>query len=183
MKDRTNFIMVVLAIVLVVGAIMLNNTFNNTYNNPEETVHFGNWTNDKILDSIQVYDAQGNACQLSDYYGKPLVLLYWGLWQENSQQSLDSFLQAAQAHGDKAQFVLLVRPETLEDNLSASQAYLQDKNLETVLYDRDCQTLLRLELDDGPLTFFVNTQGECNLFGQGPLTQEEFVTGLEDIKL
>lgn len=124
-----------------------------------------------------VYDADGNAVKLSDYFGKPLVLNFWASWCGPCKSEMPEFQQAYEEQ-DGVQF-LLVNMTTGRETKEAAQALLEQEGYTfPVLFDTDGDAASTYSVYSLPTTYFVDAEGNLVAWARGAIDGEMLQKGI-----
>ena len=79
---------------------------------------------------------EGKEVALSSFFGKPIVLNFWGTWCGYCKEELPGFLAAEREYGDQVQFLYLNYEQgaSLEDSKKKTEEYLSQEGLEMTSY-------------------------------------------------
>lgn len=129
--------------------------------------------------NVQIYDTEGNAVQLSDFRGKPLVINFWASWSGPSKGELPVFQDAYAVHKDEVHFVLI----NMTDGTRETEKFAKDywDTLETempVYFDTDSSAAIAFNVTTVPTTFFINAEGKAVAYAPGGLTREGVERGI-----
>ncbi len=104
--------------------------------------------------SLQTLD--GKTVSLESLRGKPVLINFWASWCEPCKAEHQSLQAAAQAYGDRVQFLGIVYQDTPEN----AQGYLRMRgNVFPQLLDPETHTAIDYGVAGVPESFFIDGQG------------------------
>ena len=208
MKDRKTLVLLVLAFVIVLaGAYLLYDRLGSQYapdqlavestpvpaDTSESTADSGDAQPDAqqtaedaeagrtAAPDFTAYDADGNAVQLSDYFGKPLVLNFWASWCGPCKSEMPAFQQAYEQESD-VQF-LLVNMTSGRETQADAEALLEEEGYTfPVLFDLDLDAAMTYGVAALPTTYFLDAEGNLVAWAQGAINAETLQQGLDMIR-
>ena len=204
MKDRKTLVLLVLAFAIVLaGAYLLYDRLGSQYapdqlavestpvpaDTAESTADSGD-TQQTAEDAeaqrtaapdFTAYDADGNAVQLSDYFGKPLVLNFWASWCGPCKSEMPAFQQAYEQE-DGVQFLLVNMTGGRETQADAEALLAQEGYTFPVLFDLDLDAAMTYGVTALPTTYFLDAEGNLVAWAQGAINEETLQQGLEMIR-
>ena len=204
MKDRKTLVLLVLAFAIVLaGAYLLYDRLGSQYapdqlavestpvpaDTAESTADSGN-TQQTAEDAeaqrtaapdFTAYDADGNAVQLSDYFGKPLVLNFWASWCGPCKSEMPAFQQAYEQE-DGVQFLLVNMTGGRETQADAEALLAQEGYTFPVLFDLDLDAAMTYGVTALPTTYFLDAEGNLVAWAQGAINEQTLQQGLEMIR-
>lgn len=179
MKDNSRLWLALLLVLIITGAFLLNNSFNNAMANG---TFDGSWSSDDEIPQMTIYDQAGNPHNITDFRGKPVVLHFWGTWSDGSVTGLPALVEKWQAYGEQVHFLFVTRPNNSQETMESVQDFMDTNGYDfPVYYDTTLEAGAALSIESLPTTFFINSEGKCSLYGNGPLTPEDLQTGINDI--
>ena len=204
MKDRKTLVLLVLAFVIVLaGAYLLYDRLGSQYapdqlavestpvpaDTAESTADSGD-TQQTAEDAeaqrtaapdFTAYDADGNAVQLSDYFGKPLVLNFWASWCGPCKSEMPAFQQAYEQE-DGVQFLLVNMTGGRETQADAEALLEEEGYTFPVLFDLDLDAAMTYGVTALPTTYFLDAEGNLVAWAQGAINEQTLQQGLEMIR-
>ena len=204
MKDRKTLLLLVLAFAIVLaGAYLLYDRLGSQYapdqlavestpvpaDTAESTADSGD-TQQTAEDAeaqrtaapdFTAYDADGNAVQLSDYFGKPLVLNFWASWSGPCKSEMPAFQQAYEQE-DGVQFLLVNMTGGRETQADAEALLEEEGYTFPVLFDLDLDAAMTYGVAALPTTYFLDAEGNLVAWAQGAINEQTLQQGLEMIR-
>ena len=204
MKDRKTLVLLVLAFAIVLaGAYLLYDRLGSQYapdqlavestpvpaDTAESTADSGD-TQQTAEDAeaqrtaapdFTAYDADGNAVQLSDYFGKPLVLNFWASWCGPCKSEMPAFQQAYEQE-DGVQFLLVNMTGGRETQADAEALLEEEGYTFPVLFDLDLDAAMTYGVAALPTTYFLDAEGNLVAWAQGAINEQTLQQGLDVIR-
>ncbi len=176
---------VVLAILLFSGAYFLYHHLQKEYaldplsNSQSSTSH---QTDKFSAPDFTVVDDKGNEVQLSDYFGKPIVLNFWASWCYYCKEEMPDFQKAYEAYPD-VQFLMVNATDNMRETETLAKDYISLQGFSfPVFFDTRQQAVLAYSVSGLPATFFLDKTGNLVTYANGMLDFETLKTGIEMIK-
>ena len=200
MKDRKTLVLLALAFVIVLaGAYLLYDRLGSRYAPDQlavestpvpadtaESTAARQTAEDAAAESaaapdFTAYDADGNAVQLSDYFGKPLVLNFWASWCGPCKSEMPAFQQAYEQE-DGVQFLLVNMTGGRETQADAEALLEEEGYTFPVLFDLDLDAAMTYGVTALPTTYFLDAEGNLVAWAQGAIDAETLQKGLSMIR-
>lgn len=173
------------AVLLFAGAYLLYNSLSEDYA-PENIVENSSAESepgeeqDYLAPDFTVYDGDGNAVNLSDYFGKPIVLNFWASWCPPCKSEMPHFETACKENTD-IQFLMVNM--TSGDSKADAENFIKDEGYTfPVLFDTDGDAAMTYGASSLPVTFFIDKNGDMISYAVGMLSEENLRKGLDMIK-
>ena len=204
MKDRKTLVLLVLAFAIVLaGAYLLYDRLGSQYAPDQlavestpvpadtaESTAAQSGTQQTAEDAaaesaaapdFTAYDADGNAVQLSDYFGKPLVLNFWASWCGPCKSEMPAFQQAYEQE-DGVQFLLVNMTGGRETQADAEALLEEEGYTFPVLFDLDLDAAMTYGVTALPTTYFLDAEGNLVAWAQGAINEQTLQQGLDMIR-
>ena len=135
-----------------------------------------------LAPDFTVYDAQGNAVQLSDYWGTPIVLNFWASWCKPCQSEMPYFQEKADELSGEVQFLMVNMTDGVQETMDSAQAFVEEHGYTfPVLFDTEGEAGMIYGAYSLPTTFFLDADGYVIARAVGALEMEILEQGLSMI--
>ncbi len=131
-------------------------------------------------ETLPYTNLSGNAVNIADFQGKPLIINMWASWSPFSQGDLKALGEIKKEYGDKISVVAMNRMETKETALAYLNTIGREEGIE-YLIDQDDHLFSTIEGYAMPETLFYDEIGNLVFHKRGSLTSEElkdYVSGI-----
>ena len=141
---------------------------------PQETI--------KTVPDFTVFDEEGKAVRLSDYFGKPIVLNFWATWCHYCKEEMPDFNRAYRGYPD-IQFIMINATDGARETQEVASEYVHSHGFEfPVLYDKEQAAVLTYGISGLPATFFIDEKGRLVTYANGRIDYDTLLKGIEMIK-
>ena len=133
-----------------------------------------------LAPDFTVYDLEGNAYQLSDFQGKPVLLNFWASWCGPCQMEMPDFQNYYESHGDKVHFVIVNLTDGQQETVESASAFIAEKGYTVpVYYDTDIDAAMKYGVSAVPVSYFIDAEGRFVAWAQGALTADMLQQGMD----
>ena len=179
MKNKSFIIILALLVVILLAAVPLYRNLSGQVVDPAGTVSQQQSTSLPAPD-FTFYHPDGTAANLSDYFGKPIVLNFWASSCGPCRSEMPSFQTAWESVGEEVQFLMVNVTDGSWDTRESAGAYIEDAGFSfPVFYDTDNHAAFTYGLRGLPTTFFINTEGSVVGSRSGAMNYDILMGGID----
>lgn len=184
MDKKMKLIVIVIAFaVLIGGASVLYKNLGETYApeqlavaETEPAASSGTEPPRIAAPDFTVYDAEGNAVKLSDFFGKPIVLNFWASWCDPCRSEMPEIQDFYDQYGQDVQFILVSQDDSLED----AKAFIEDEGYSfPVYFDSTFMGSYSYGASSIPLTYFIDADGQMIAYFRGAMSESILQQGID----
>ena len=197
MNKRNVIIFSLIAVVCFLGVYFLYNGLTKDYKEKETetttavttTIIEENPATEKTLfypqnvikaEDFKAYDIDGNEVNLSDCYGKPIVLNFWSTWCNHCKVELPLFEKAYKENPDITFIMINI---TAADDVKLVNELLEKNGYTfTVWLDSDVDATAKYGVSSIPATFFIDKDGNIVNHTVGEMDETTLEKRLEMIR-
>ena len=126
-----------------------------------------------------IYTDGGDAVQLSDFAGRPVIVNFWASWCGPCQNEMPDFEQAYADYGDEIEFVMLNATYGRE-TMDSARSFLEESGYTfPVYYDTDADAAAAIGVTAFPTTLFIAPDGTLTAYAISMLDAETLQRGID----
>lgn len=135
-----------------------------------------------LAPDFTVEDGQGEAVNLSDFFGKPIVLNLWATWCPPCAGELPAFDRAWADYGDQVQFLMVNLTDGDRETVDGVKAYVEEAGYSfPVYYDTQLSAATAYGANSIPMTILIDTHGVIVAGQVGAVDEQSLLTALETL--
>ena len=129
-----------------------------------------------------VYDAEGNAVKLSDYFGKPIVLNFWASWCGPCRMEMPDFNEKSKELEGQVQFLMINATDGSRETVEIASAFIEKQGYTfPVFFDTSSEAALTYGAFSLPTSFFIDADGFAVAQATGAIDGETLQLGIDMI--
>lgn len=159
MKKSDKFILLVLAFAMLMLAATIGYRFlSEQYALPQTQAPT---QTTKLASDFTVYDMDGNAVALSDFFGKPIVVNFWATWCGPCKSELPAFDTMYTKYKDEVHFLMVNLTDGSRETTESVTAFVKDGGYTfPVYFDTSMEAAYTYRVSSIPMTLFINADGQ-----------------------
>ena len=211
-NKKKTFILVVLFIVLMAGASVLYNNLSKNYqpdtlltennstnadsentvadeeNNNNDTTENTNQPENTSSESknlapnFTIYDLEGNEVNLTDFFGKPIIINFWASWCGPCKMEMPDFNEAYETYKDEIEFLMVNMTDGSRETIEVASSFIAESGYTfPVYYDTDYSAAITYSVSSLPTSYFLNAEGELVTYARGAINGATLEKGINMI--
>ncbi len=182
MNKKISWIIGLIALAaLIGGASVLYNKYSGEVENSGEAI--SEETPELVMaPDFTVYDADGNAVNLSDFIGKPTIVNFWASWCGPCQMEMPDFDEMYQKLGEEVNFFMVNMTDGSRETVEVAKKFIEEAGYSFPIYfDTDMDAAMTYGVNSLPSTYFIDAEGHAIARGQGAIDAETLQYGIDMI--
>ena len=196
MKNKKTLIIIILVfIILMTGATVLYRQLGDETKAQQLSTAYTEAEDDGAVDEdneeeqeflapdFVVYDEAGNAVNLSDFFGKPIILNFWASWCGPCKSEMPDFNEKYLELGQEFNFVMINMTDGSRETVETASAFITEQGYEfPVFYDTQSEAAYTYGAYSLPTTYFIDAEGHVIAQATGAIDGETLQRGIDMIK-
>lgn len=194
-KNKTIIIIVIVFVFLIGGAYLLYTQLGKSVEHDqlaEQTTQSAQTENGSTAEQdtntpvsapdFTVYDYDGNAVELSDYFGKPIVLNFWASWCGPCQSEMPDFQEKYEALNGEVQFLMINMTDGSRETVDTASSFIDEQGYTfPVFYDTQSDAAVTYGATSLPTTIFIDSSGNYVAHATGAIDSDTLQRGIDMI--
>ena len=127
-------------------------------------------------------NATGSNVNLSDLFGKPIVLNFWATWCPPCRSEMPDFNTVFEELGEDIQFVMLDAVDGVRETKEKGEAYVIEQGFTfPVYYDIEQDAVMQYGIRAFPTTLFIDSEGYIVAGVEGAINEATLRKGIDMI--
>ncbi len=108
-----------------------------------------------------VFNKSKEKVNLSDNFGKPIIVNFWATWCGPCQSEMPAFDKLYKEYGDEIVFMMVNLTDGYRETIEKVDKFVAENKYEfPVYYDTEYSASMTYGVNSIPATFFINKKGE-----------------------
>ena len=136
--------------------------------------------NENLAPDFTVYDLEGNAHQLSDFRGKPVIVNFWASWCNPCKHEMPYFEEAYRQYKEQIHFLMVNLTDGSQETVNSAQSYIDGEGYTfPVYFDTEYSGAIAYSVSAIPATYFIDETGALVAYGKSSLSPEQLQRGID----
>jgi len=129
-----------------------------------------------------VYTQDGTTVNLSDFYGKPIVVNFWATWCGPCKSELPAFEQLYSEYGEDITFMMVNLTDGAQETVKGVNKFIMDNGYHfPVYFDTDADAALTYSVYSIPATLFIDADGNIVASHMGAMSESTLRNYIESL--
>lgn len=183
MKNYLKIIIYIVSFIIIILLAVLGYNFLTKNYSPEEiNIKNNEYKLNKAKD-FEVLNNKGEKVNLSDFFGKPIVVNFWATWCMPCKNELPEFNEAYKKYGKDVEFLMVNLTDGYNDTEDSVKQFVKENNYEFPLYfDTEYSASNTYNIYSIPKTLFIDKNGDVFKLYTGMLSKETLEKYIENLK-
>ncbi len=128
-----------------------------------------------------IYTQDNTTVNLSDFYGKPIVVNFWATWCGPCKSELPAFEQLYQEYGEDVHFMMVNLTDGAQETVKTVTKFVMDnKYTFPVYFDKDTDAALTYSVYSIPAILFIDADGNIVASHMGAMSESTLRNYIEN---
>ena len=166
-----------------------NDTATNSPSPDNESAESTNQTEDSssemknLAPNFTVYDLEGNEVNLTDFFGKPIIVNFWASWCGPCKMEMPDFNEAYETYKDEIEFLMVNMTDGSRETVEKASSFITESGYTfPVYYDTDYSAAITYSVSSLPTSYFLNADGELVTYARGAINAATLEKGIDMIR-
>ena len=197
MRKNKNILIILLVLLIFLGvSYFLYDTLSNKFKPIASNLQEENKSSEEVKESeknnkeekikamdFTVINDNNEEVNLSDYYGKPIVINFWASWCGPCKGEMPDFNEVYKELGEEVEFLMINMTDGNQETLEKAKSYIDEEKFEfPVLYDTKINAANSYAVQSIPTTYFIDSEGYIVARAVGAIDKETIKEGIDMIK-
>ena len=129
-----------------------------------------------------VYMQDGTSVNLSDFYGKPIVVNFWATWCGPCKSELPAFETLYNEYGEDVNFMMVNLTDGAQETVSGVSDFVTENNYHfPVYFDTDVDAAMTYSVYSIPATLFIDADGNIVASHMGAMSESTLRNYIENL--
>ena len=179
MNSKLKLILLLLVFALLLGgAYILYKHYSSQ--TPPPTQDPGATESQISAPDFTVYDKDGNAVQLSDHFGKPIVLNFWASWCGPCKSEMPAFQAMYETYGDQVQFFMVNMTDGTRETQQTATNFTDAQGYTfPIFFDTTYDAAITYQAHSLPTTYLIGKDGKLLSRWIGAMNEDTLKSGID----
>lgn len=132
--------------------------------------------------NFTVYDLTGNEVNLTDFFGKPIIVNFWASWCGPCQMEMPDFDAAFAAYKEEIEFLIVNMTDGSRETVEKASSFIEEKGYTfPVYYDTKYNAAITYSVSSLPTTYFIDAEGNLIAHARGAIDADTLQRGIDMI--
>lgn len=135
-----------------------------------------------IAPNFTVYDLEGNEVNLTDFFGKPIIINFWASWCGPCKMEMPDFNEAYETYKGEIEFLMVNMTDGSRETVEKASSFIAESGYTfPVYYDTDYSAAITYSVSSLPTCYFLNKEGELVTYARGAINGAILQKGIDMI--
>lgn len=173
------------------GVESTDDTTNTAANDSQSSENNGNNSEDSSSSAdnqltqapnFTVYDIEGNEVNLSEFFGKPIIVNFWASWCGPCKMEMPDFDEAYQTYGNDISFLMVNMTDGSRETVEIASSFIEESGYSfPVYYDTNYSAAITYSVSSLPTTYFIDADGNLIAHARGAINDATLQKGIDMI--
>ena len=132
--------------------------------------------------NFTVYDLDGNEINLTDFFGKPIIVNFWASWCGPCKMEMPDFNEAYQTYKDDITFLMVNMTDGSRETVEKASTFIEESGyIFPVYYDTEYSAAITYSVSSLPTTYFIDADGYLIAHARGAIDSSTLQKGIDMI--